>query len=216
MSCDHRGMVDERQPLMMNRRGEHASRTRALTRNLAVFAVLTAAVATLGIAGLSLLKTSPAGGAVAPSSPPVVVCGNASLLTGPSSAPPGAVTVPSGDNSSIFASVLPASTTYWFAPGTHTLGSGQYAQIDASNNDTFVGGPSAILDGQDENNFAIAGSGTDVTIEYLTIQDFTAPQSQGGVNQNLSSGGEVKNSTIQKNPNSAGGEGGSKGGLHHR
>ena len=29
---------------------------------------------------------------------------------------------PCGDNSSIFASVLPANTTYWFAPGTHTLG----------------------------------------------------------------------------------------------
>ena len=188
----------------MNRRGEHASRTRALTRNVTVFVLLTAAVAMLGISGPSLLKTSPAGGALAPSWPPVSVCGNASLLTGPSSAPPGAVTVPSGDNSSIFASVLAASTTYWFAPGTHTLGSGQYAQVDASNNDTFVGGPGAILDGQDENNFAIAGSGTDVTIEYLTIQNFTAPQSQGAVNQNLSSGWVVRNSTIQNNPNGAG------------
>ena len=189
---------------IMNRRGEHASRTRALTRNVTVFVLLTAAVAMLGISGPSLLKTSPAGGALAPSWPPVSVCGNASLLTGPSSAPPGAVTVPSGDNSSIFASVLAASTTYWFAPGTHTLGSGQYAQVDASNNDTFVGGPGAILDGQDENNFAIAGSGTDVTIEYLTIQNFTAPQSQGAVNQNLSSGWVVRNSTIQNNPNGAG------------
>ena len=114
------------------------------------------------------------------------------------------MTVPAGDNSSLFASTLPASTTYWFAPGTHTLGTGEYAQIGASNNDTFIGGPGAILDGQDKNDFAIAGSGTDVTIEYLTIQNFTAPQSQGAVNQNLSSGWVVENSTIQDNPNGAG------------
>ncbi len=189
---------------MMNRRSEHASRTGALTRNVTVFVLLTGAMAMLGISGLSLLKTSPASGAQAPASPPVVVCANASLLTGPSFAPAGAVTVPSGDNASLFASVLPASTTYWFAPGTHTLGSGQYAQIDAANNDTFVGGPGAVLDGEDENNFAIAGPGTDVTIEYLTIQDFTAPQSQGAVNENLSSGWVVKNSTIQDNPVGAG------------
>jgi len=192
------------QPLMMNRQGEHASRARVLTRNLVVCALLAAALAELGISGVSLLKTSPAGGALAPSSPPVIVCGNASLLTGPSSAPPDAVTVPAGDNSSLFASTLPASTTYWFAPGTHTLGSGQYAQIGASNNDTFIGGPGAILDGLDKNDFAIAGSGTNVTIQYLTIQNFTAPQSQGAVNQNLSSGWVVEHSTIQNNPNGAG------------
>ncbi len=94
---------------------------------------------------ISILPSSPVGGA--PTSPPVIVCANASLLTGPSAAPSGAVSVPAGDNSALFANTLPASTTYWFAPGTHTLGSGQYAQIDPGNSDVFIGGPGAVLDG---------------------------------------------------------------------
>jgi parallel beta-helix repeat protein len=133
-----------------------------------------------------------------------VVCGNTSLLTGPSSAPAGAVSVAAGDNSSLFASTLPASRTYWFAAGTHTLGTGEFAQIDASNNDIFIGGPGAVISGQDKNNYAIAGSGTNVTIEYLTIEDFTAPQQEGVVNGNLASGWTVENSTIENNPDGAG------------
>ena len=163
--------------------------------------------AAFGVSGSSLFNISPTVSSAslsAPASPPVTVCANASLLTGPSSAPPGAVTVAAGDNSAQFGGALPASTTYWFAPGTHTLGSGEFAQIDASSNDTFIGGPGAILNGQDENDFAIAGSGTNVTIEYLTIENFTAPESQGAVNQNLSSGWTVENSTIENNPNGAG------------
>ena len=64
--------------------------------------------------------------------------------------------------------------------------------------------PGAILNGQDKNDFAIAGPGTNVTIEYLTIENFTAPQSQGAVNQNLVSGWTIENSTIENNPNGAG------------
>ena len=188
----------------MIRQGDHASRTKALARNVALVALLAAGLAVVGFADPSLLKTAPASGSTAPSSPPVTVCGNSSLLTGPSSAPPGAVSVPAGDNSALFAGTLPASETYWFAPGMHTLGSGEFAQIDAANNDTLIGGPGAVIDGQDKNDFAIAGSGTNVTIEYLTIEDFTAPQSQGAVNQNLSSGWVIENSTIEDNPYGAG------------
>ena len=115
-------------------------------------------------------------------------------------APAGTVSVPAGDDSSVFASTLPADTTYWFAAGTHTLGTGQFTQIDASNSDTFIGAPGAVLDGQDENDFAFEGSGTDVTIEYLTIENFVAPQFQGVVNQGLSSGWVVENSTVENNP----------------
>ncbi len=185
-------------------RGQHTVRARALVGYGAALALLAAGLAVVGITDPSALKTSTASGSSAPSSPPVTVCGNAALLTGPSSAPAGAVTVPAGDNSAMFSGTLPASTTYWFAPGTHTLGTGEYSQIDAGNNDTFIGGPGAIIDGQDKNDFAIAGAGTNVTIEYLTIENFTAPQSQGAVNQNLSSGWVVENSTIQDNPNGAG------------
>ena len=68
-------------------------------------------------------------------------------------------------------------------------GSGEYAQIDAADNDRFIGGPGPILNGQDKNDFAIEGAGTNVTIEYLTIENFTAPQSQGAVNQDLAAAG---------------------------
>ena len=102
----------------------------------------------------------------APTSPPVTVCANASLLTGPSSAPSGAVTVPAGDNSSMFAYTLPASTTYWFAAGTHTLGAGEYSQIDASNNDIFIGAPGAII--SDDLVTIATGAGVTDTIGTFT------------------------------------------------
>ena len=151
---------------------------------------------------ISILPSSPVGGA--PTSPPVIVCANASLLTGPSAAPSGAVSVPAGDNSALFANTLPASTTYWFAPGTHTLGSGQYAQIDPGNSDVFIGGPGAVLDGADDNDYAFSGPGADVTIEYLTIENFIAPQNEGAVNAGTASGYVVENSTVEDNPYGAG------------
>ena len=189
---------------MNTRYGADASRTRVLVGYSTVAALLAVGLTVFVVSGPSALKGSAAGASSAPSSPPVVVCGNTSLLTGPSSAPAGAVSVAAGDNSSLFASTLPASTTYWFAAGTHTLGSGEFAQIDASNNDIFIGGPGAVINGQDKNNYAIAGSGTNVTIEYLTIEDFTAPQQEGVVNGNLASGWTVENSTIENNPDGAG------------
>jgi hypothetical protein len=166
--------------------------------------VLAGVLTLVGLGDPSLFKAEPAFGSSAPSSPPVVVCGNASLLTGPASAPAGSVTVPAGDNSSMFASALAANATYWFAAGTHTLGSGEFAQIDAANSDTFVGAPGAIIDGQGHNDFAISGTGTGVTVKYLTIQDFTAPEQQGVVDSDLASGWIVENSTIENNPNGAG------------
>ena len=182
-------------------------RTRVVVGYIAVIALLgssiTAGLALLGSSAPSLLDAGAAASS-APSSPPVTVCANALLLTGPSSAPAGAVSVPAGNNSSVFANTLPASTTYWFAPGTHTLGTDDYAQIDPGNNDAFIGGPGAILNGQDDNNFAFAGPGTNVTIEYLTIENFTAPQNEGAVNAGTASGYVVENSTIEDNPYGAG------------
>ena len=82
-----------------------------------------------------------------PSSPPARICGNAAVLgAGPSSAPAGAVTVPAGSNAGVDFSQ--AHTTYWFAPGVHTLGSGQYTQIIPGRGSTYVGAPGAILDGR--------------------------------------------------------------------
>ncbi len=180
------------------------TRTKAVAGYFAAIALLLGVVAAVAVSDPSTLETLPASASSAPSSPPITVCANASLLTGPSSAPSGAVSVPAGDNTAQFSGALAANTTYWLAPGTHTLGSGEFAQIDAASNDTFIGGPGAILNGQNQNDFAIAGSGTNVTIEYLTIENFTAPESQAAVNQGLSSGWVVENSTIENNPNGAG------------
>ncbi len=200
---------------MNTRHGTHASRTRVLVGYFTVAALVAAGLTALAVSGPSVFKSSAAGASSAPSSPPVVVCGNASLLTGPSSAPAGAVSVPAGDNSALFASTLPASTTYWFAAGTHTLGTGEYSQIDASNNDIFIGAPGAIISGQGKNDYAITGSGTNITIEYLTIEDFTAPQQEGVVNGDLAGGWTVENSTIENNPYGAGVIVDSNGVLNH-
>jgi parallel beta-helix repeat protein len=146
-----------------------------------------------------------------PTSPPVTVCGNSGLLAGPSTAPAGAVTVPAGDNSAMFAYQLPANATYYFAAGTHYLGSGPYSQIKANSNDTFIGAPGAIISGTDgsataQNHFAIAANSglNGVTVEYLTIQGFAPPGSQGAVNPNSNDNWTVAHNTIQDNlPGSA-------------
>lgn len=112
------------------------------------------------------------------------ICGNASLLTGPSSPPKGAIVVPKGDNSSL----VPApNKTYWFAGGTHTFGGSAYGQIIAADGDVFIGAPHAILDGRLKNQYAFTGNASTVTIEYLTIRRFGAVGSnngQGVVNHN--------------------------------
>ena len=115
-----------------------------------------------------------------PSSPPAKICGNTSLLSGPATAPAGAILVPAGNNSSL--DLGGAGKTYWFAPGVHTLGTGQYDQIIPSDNSTYIGGPGAILDGQSKNQYAFTQHAHNVTIKYLTIRNFVAPMNEGTVN----------------------------------
>jgi hypothetical protein len=139
--------------------------------------------------GTSAPAASATSAPAAPAGAPAAVCGNAGALNGPASAPPGAVTVPAGNNASLFGDQLPANTTYYFAAGTHYLGSGEYAQINRGSNDTFIGAPGAVISGDDpgssgyrQNDFAFVGNGTGitgVTIEYLTIENFSPPGSQG-------------------------------------
>ena len=109
----------------------------------------------------------------------------------------------------MFASQLPANTTYYFATGTHYLGSGAYSQINPGSNDTFIGAPGAIIAGDDtsssgytQNHFAFAGEGTSVTgvtIEYLTIENFAPPGSQGAVNTNSNDNWTITHNTIKDN-----------------
>jgi Right handed beta helix region len=127
-----------------------------------------------------------------PSSPPAKICGDTSLLSGPATAPAGAVVVPAGNNSSV--DLEQAGTTYWFAPGVHTLGSGEYDQIAPGDNSTYIGGPGAIFDGQGKNRDAFTQHATNVTIKYLTIRNFVAPTDEGTVNHDSG-----KNWTMQYN-----------------
>ena len=140
-----------------------------------------------------------------PSSPPARICGNAAILGGgPTSAPAGAVTVPAGSNAGVDFSQ--PHTTYWFAPGVHTLGSGQYTQILPGRGSTYVGAPGAILDGRQDNLYAFGGSATGVTISYLTVQNFGGEgenQDQGVVNVNSASGWTVDHSTLKDNAGAA-------------
>lgn len=149
--------------------------------------------------------TVPSGGgsAGAPVDPPALVCGNASLLNGPASAPPGAVTVPAGDDSGVIAKTWAVSpnTTYWFAPGTHTLGSGQYGQIDPKDGDTFMGAPGAVIDGQGVNQSAFDGTASGVTIEYLTVQNFVPLNWQDVVNHDNGENWTVRYNTLKDNGN---------------
>jgi parallel beta-helix repeat protein len=146
--------------------------------------------------------------AAGPASPPVRVCGNEAILgRGPASPPPGAVTIPAGDNSGV--DWHRADTTYWFAPGRHTLGIGEFTQIQPANGGTFIGAPGAILDGQGHNHYAFTEYASNVTIKYLTIQDFGVGSSastpsgdnggQGVVNHNAGPGWVMKYLTVQYN-----------------
>ncbi|WP_394840967.1 right-handed parallel beta-helix repeat-containing protein [Pendulispora brunnea] len=138
--------------------------------------------------------------AVAPTSPPAPVCGNAELLTGPENAPEGAVIVPAGDNTGF--DFRRPGLTYWFAPGVHTLGTELFGQIAPGAHATFVGGPGAILDGQNANLYAFTGEAEGVTIRYLTIRNFGRGldnNNEGVVNHNGGSGWIIEHDTIQDN-----------------
>ena len=136
--------------------------------------------------------SSPPNSSEAPNSPPIEVCGNR-ILTGPASAPAGAIIVPSGNNSSVRWS---AKTTYYFATGTHTLGT---SGIPDQPGDTFVGAPGAILNGDRTSTEAFQGDNTGVTVEYLTIEDFNTPMNQMVVNHNGASNWTVEFNTIENN-----------------
>jgi hypothetical protein len=117
-----------------------------------------------------------------PDAPPASICTTKPWNNGPTSAPAGAVAVPAGDNNSL--NLGQDDTTYWFAPGIHTLGTGEFSQIIAGDNATYIGAPGAIIDGQGLNKYAFTGSAGGVTIRYLTVRNFISPRDEGVVNHN--------------------------------
>jgi hypothetical protein len=145
-------------------------------------------------------KPVPAAGPAAPAAPRARVCGNTSILDGPAVAPKGATRVPAGDNANFDFSQ--PSTTYWFEPGVHTLGTDEFSNIDPASHDTYIGAPDAILDGQHANDSAFDGTAEHVLIEYLTITNFGTwggDQQEGTVNHDSGSYWRVSHSTIADN-----------------
>ncbi len=78
------------------------------------------------------------------------------MLNGPSSPPAGAVTVPAGNNSDFEANFVPQAEHHVLVrTGVHTLGSGEFSQIQPREGDTFIGAPGAILSGQGQQRLGL-------------------------------------------------------------
>jgi hypothetical protein len=131
---------------------------------------------------------------------PLRVCGNASLLNGPSTPPSGAVVVPPGGGLPNLVEENPGHTTFWLSPGTFTLGTSQYSQIIPADGDTFIGAPGAVIDGQNDDLYAFTQQASDVTIEYLTIENFGKPgdnNNEGVVNHDSGTGWVIEHDTVE-------------------
>ncbi|HET6747429.1 MAG TPA: right-handed parallel beta-helix repeat-containing protein [Candidatus Saccharimonadales bacterium] len=119
--------------------------------------------------------------------PQLEICSNNGWNGGPSSAPAGSNTiiVPAGDNTGF--NFTQDNKIFWFAPGEHTLGTGQFSQIVVGNNSTYIGAPTAVLNGNNNNQYAFTGNATNVRIAYLEVKNFgrgTDNQDEGVINHN--------------------------------
>jgi hypothetical protein len=177
--------------------GTFAVATMAGVASLAAAPMLTSAAAADAAPKPAASKVASAVKGLFPVVPPAQVCGNAALLTGPASAPAGAITVAPGDNSTI--DWNQPGATFYLATGTHTLGNGQYSQIMPADNTTFLGAPGAIIDGGGVNQYAFTQLAANVTIRYLTVQNFIAPRDQGVVNHDSGAGWTIQYNTIADN-----------------
>lgn len=136
---------------------------------------------------------------MAPAGAVAAVCGH--TRPGPTAAPAGAVEIdPSADGTlSEKIASSPAGTTFWLAPGRHTLGSDEYDSVAPKDGDTFLGAPGAILDGRGKNRYAFTYTAQDVTIRGLTVTGFVSPANEGVVNHDSGHHWVVEDNTIEKN-----------------
>jgi nitrous oxidase accessory protein NosD len=120
------------------------------------------------------------------------------------SAPAGAVVVEPVDNEVQRQTVTHLEgTTFWLAPGTHTLGEDEYGQVIPKNGNVYLGAPGAVLDGRGRNRYAFTGDAADVTIRDLTIQHFVAPRDEGVVNHDSGDGWVIEHNTVRNNKGAA-------------
>jgi hypothetical protein len=162
----------------------------------------TAADAGSGTTASSVAPSSPAEPRTsAPISPVAKMC-DSPALEGPSKAPDGAVEVSTERNLADVVRDHSERTTYWLSPGVHNLGDNIYDQVMPHRGDTFIGAPGAILDGEHQNRYAFGGDASDVTIKFLTVQNFGSARdnnNEGVVNHDSAEGWKIQSSTIQRN-----------------
>jgi nitrous oxidase accessory protein NosD len=147
------------------------------------------------------VSTSGESGASAPVSPVAKMC-DSPALKGPAEPPAHAVEVSTDQNLAEVVRAGSGPTTYWLSPGTHHLGNETYEQVMPHRRDTFIGAPGAILDGQQKNRYAFGGDAPDVTIKFLTVQNFGSRadnNNEGVVNHDSAEGWKVESSTVQNN-----------------
>jgi Right handed beta helix region len=137
--------------------------------------------------------------AALPSGQVGAVCGR--TAPGPAEAPPGAVPIDPAVDADLTAKTKasPAGTTFWLAPGVHTLGNDLYGQVQPKDGNIYIGAPGAIVDGRAKNAFAFIGTATNVTIAHLTVRGFVPPQDQGVVNHDSGDGWVIEDNTIENN-----------------
>jgi hypothetical protein len=152
----------------------------------------------LGACQTSPMQRSGSAG-VAASDSIAAVCGHQVL--GPSVAPAGAVVVdPAVDNDlADKTKANPPGTTFWLAPGTHTLGRDQFGQVAPKDRDRYIGAPGAVLDGRGLNRYAFVARAANVTISNLTVRGFVPPVDQGVVNHDSGDGWIIEDNTIEDN-----------------
>jgi Right handed beta helix region len=147
----------------------------ALMRGIA--AVLVFAVVGVGIYVATSGRAAVPPPAMSPATPPARICSDPVNWSGPATPPAGAIFVPAGDHAKLTPTwngdgLYQRNKTFWFAPGLHTVGDDEFAQIQPGSGSTYIGAPGAIIDGQNKALYAFTGQSQDVTIKYLTIRNF--------------------------------------------
>ncbi|MGH3718858.1 MAG: right-handed parallel beta-helix repeat-containing protein [Pseudonocardiaceae bacterium] len=153
----------------------------------------------LVLASCAPVKAATAPGPTAPTERSAAVCDE--QVAGPASAPSGAVVVDPAVDDDLDGKTAahPPGTTFWLAPGVHTLGTKEFGQVIPKDGDTYIGAPGVVIDGRGLNRYAFTGQAVNVTIRNVTVQGFIPPQDQGVVNHDSGDGWVIEDDTIQRN-----------------
>ncbi len=134
--------------------------------------------------------------AVATPEPTRGVCGT---TVGVPSAPEGAQVIEPGTDLTDRTRFSPPGSTFWLAPGEHTLSSDQFGQVMPKDGNVYLGAPGAVLNGRGINRAAFTTSAKDVVIRGLTIRGFVAERDQGVVNHDSGERWTIEGNVIENN-----------------